>query len=1172
MLNKITTTSIAFLVSLAFFVVFTNSAQAGTWSNGNGTAIWNDVLNWNNCGGGVPGASDTVVFDGAVSSASLDLDINPGTTIAGFTMESDYSGTLDMNTNGLTINGTFTKAGGTIEMNNGGDYFAVTGDASITGGTFAITVGYFTVTSGSFTVSGDNTFQMGSGSYPVLTINGAGPENISVSGTGNYIGRAANIAELDIIMGSVSDVITITSSVQLHNVQVYEGTLALSDGIIVDMDGIFIGQNGGKLQMGASTITLGRDNLIPGGNAIYHIQSGFTESITGGTISIEGAGHGTYGAAYFENGSTYTPTGGVLSFVGDDTAALYSAEADDADFNLYSLTVGDGTNAKILSIDTDTVLDLDLDGTLTISTNATFDSNAENILVGGSWTNNNIYIHDNNQVTFNGSGTQTIAGVDSDNDDFYDVVLAGGTMSIAANYAGAPPDMEVDNDFTLSSGTLDFNASFLKVRNDFSKNGGNIIMDQGTAAIEVDNDYTITADAGSSDWSDGYTTVSGDVAISGDNTFVYGGVGHPIFTINGTGDFTISVTGANNFFGTLANEAEVDVNLGTAVSSLTMSSALTIRDLQVYKGIFDTNSNDLTVYRVFVMSLDGATSVFNMASGTFTLGSDDLAPTLVSIWHQEANSTANITGGTITIEGIGHSSFGAMFIEDGSVLNATGGTFQFIGNDDSVIDIEESDVADFNLYNLILGDATNSQTITLSASSTINFDINNDLTINANATLDANGEPITLAGDWTNSGTFTHSNNTVTFDHADTASPNNTQTITGNTTFYNFSKDCSSFSNAQELLFGGSTSINNLVTIKGKSGTLLTLNSTDDDASPTRFNIDFVSQDSAIRDLEYLTVRNSNQNNLLTIADLSADGESTLYNSNSGWTVSASSNSSSTSGGVTLPPGWSGDNNSSDEDGTETFLLDGDLVKEENNITVYLIEGGYKKPIANEYTFLYFAYKWSDVIEVDDLGDYPTGATIKVDPPEENDELIDSDLSQRLRGKILLQVENHGEAWYVRPDTGKRMYMADGKAAYSMMRNLGLGITNLDIAKIPVGFEDRFKCNDFDGDELCDKLEDGLGTDPTEPDSDGDGFNDGIEVRDNQNPLGSEKMIFDIALASRLKGKILLQVEAHGEAWYINPDDGKRYYMSDGPSAYQIMRYLSLGISNADLAKIAIED
>jgi len=181
-------------------------------------------------------------------------------------------------------------------------------------------------------------------------------------------------------------------------------------------------------------------------------------------------------------------------------------------------------------------------------------------------------------------------------------------------------------------------------------------------------------------------------------------------------------------------------------------------------------------------------------------------------------------------------------------------------------------------------------------------------------------------------------------------------------------------------------------------------------------------------------------------------------------------------------------------------------------------------------------------------------------------------LVERLKGKILLQVEAHGEAWYVNPGSGKRIYMKDGDVAYGMMRNLGLGITNADLEKIPIGFEDKFECLDSDGDGLCNKLEDSLGTDINNSDSDGDNTSDGDEIKNNSNPLGDGSLNYNSTIATRLKGKILLQVEAHGEAWYVNPDNGKRYYMPDGPSAYQIMRYLSLGITNQDLDNIEIEN
>jgi len=118
-------------------------------------------------------------------------------------------------------------------------------------------------------------------------------------------------------------------------------------------------------------------------------------------------------------------------------------------------------------------------------------------------------------------------------------------------------------------------------------------------------------------------------------------------------------------------------------------------------------------------------------------------------------------------------------------------------------------------------------------------------------------------------------------------------------------------------------------------------------------------------------------------------------------------------------------------------------------------------------------------------------------------------LSARLKGRILLQVEEHGEAWYVNPKDEKKYYMADGNEAYGIMRDLGVGITNSDLEKV--------QTNKY--------------------------------------------------FAKQHSGKIFLQVEAHGEAYYID-FDGNAHYLKDGSAAYTIMRELGLGITNSDLDKI----
>jgi len=186
---------------------------------------------------------------------------------------------------------------------------------------------------------------------------------------------------------------------------------------------------------------------------------------------------------------------------------------------------------------------------------------------------------------------------------------------------------------------------------------------------------------------------------------------------------------------------------------------------------------------------------------------------------------------------------------------------------------------------------------------------------------------------------------------------------------------------------------------------------------------------------------------------------------------------------------------------------------------------------------------------------------------------IDKNLTKRLAGRILLQVQDHGEAWYLDKISSQRYYLSNGANAYGALRKFGLGITNKDLAKIPVGIEKRFLDTDTDGDGLADKLEEGLGTDINKKDTDGDGVSDYEEIINQAtNPSGTGKIAYNTALINRIKGRIVLQVESKGEAWYISPVDGRRYYMKDGDAAYQIMRFLSLGITNDNICKIEIGD
>lgn len=139
------------------------------------------------------------------------------------------------------------------------------------------------------------------------------------------------------------------------------------------------------------------------------------------------------------------------------------------------------------------------------------------------------------------------------------------------------------------------------------------------------------------------------------------------------------------------------------------------------------------------------------------------------------------------------------------------------------------------------------------------------------------------------------------------------------------------------------------------------------------------------------------------------------------------------------------------------------------------------------------------------------------------------------------------------------IYLGRPIDAWQILRDQGIGITNLN----PISL-DNLSGDDADADGLPNSLEIAINTNPLNPDTDQDGFDDRTELLNGYNPNGSEKIIFDNAFANSHKGKIFLQVESHGEAWYVNPANGKRYFLGRPADAFRIMSSLGLGISNTD--------
>lgn len=176
-------------------------------------------------------------------------------------------------------------------------------------------------------------------------------------------------------------------------------------------------------------------------------------------------------------------------------------------------------------------------------------------------------------------------------------------------------------------------------------------------------------------------------------------------------------------------------------------------------------------------------------------------------------------------------------------------------------------------------------------------------------------------------------------------------------------------------------------------------------------------------------------------------------------------------------------------------------------------------------------------------------------------------LPERLAGYILLQVEENGEAWYVDTKDFSRYFLGRPDDAFRIMRERGIGITNNDLNKIPIGLGST-SGGDSDGDGLSDIFEDSVMTDKNKKDTDGDGFDDFHEIQNGFNPLGPGNILNDILFSQKNKGKIFLQVENYGEAWYVDPRENKRYFLGRPDDAFRIMREKGMGITNNDLSEI----
>ncbi|WP_422359595.1 T9SS type A sorting domain-containing protein [Reichenbachiella sp.] len=335
-----------------------------------------------------------------------------------------------------------------------------------------------------------------------------------------------------------------------------------------------------------------------------------------------------------------------------------------------------------------------------------------------------------------------------------------------------------NDDFTLSTPTATIQPIELQ-------NGVLIINDTN---IGDTNDIVLTNETNDTDFnipssatlqiSAGTITVLGDdLGITLDGAII----------LDGTG--ILDMDGGNNNYIQYSSSGSASINLSGTAQLLVGS--------QIRESIYTSGG-------ILSYNQAGGTAVI----GNNTGGSPSTIKPMFAVYG--TGSVFNFSGGTITISNhLSNASVASLYLDPDTYTVGTGTSIQF-GDASTASGTEDLSIKSLiGLYDIIVDNSSGTSDYpTLSLLNTP-LTISNDLTIEANTTMDASGLGLTIAGDFTNNGTFTPNANTTTFNGS------GTQVITGTTTFYNLDK-----TSANTVQLAGSSDLTIQNNLNITSGTL----------------------------------------------------------------------------------------------------------------------------------------------------------------------------------------------------------------------------------------------------------------------------------------------------------------------------------------------------------------
>ncbi len=535
------------------------------------------------------------------------------------------------------------------------------------------------------------------------------------------------------------------------------------------------------------------NNLTFNGTAAWDFASNAADvagnfTITTGTVTATSSTM-KVGGNFSHAGGVFTHNGGTVEMNGAAAQTLPGATA--TTFN--TLTLNNPTAAVSLNGATTVIADFTIPAANTLS------AGSSTLTLGGGYTNNGAFTAGSGSVTFNGAGAYTLNGSMTGSNKFNTLTFnnATGTWGFGANAA------DVGSNFTITTGAVTAPSTTLKVAGNFVHAAGTFNDNSGT--VELNGTLAQAFPSAATTFnnlnvSNTTTTVSANANVTVNGTLTTAAAANlnmVTFQLLGT------VTPAHS--GTLQtqNTANPPIPTGKTWGGLVTYNAANNQT------IAQGNYNNLTISgttfsRTFTA---GTTAVGGDFSLTTTTGVTTLAGDLnvggsVAINGNATNSILNPNSNNITVGGNWN-----VFTNSNTptaFLNVTlPSTVTFNGTGTQIISKSGTGTAiKPNFYNFRNSNST--FPITLNYDLTFTGDVLND----AGATLDAGSSITSIAGNWTNNGTYTSGTGTVLFNSGATGktiSGNLTGTNKFNNVTFNNAAGTWSFSNAADI--GGNFTI-----------------------------------------------------------------------------------------------------------------------------------------------------------------------------------------------------------------------------------------------------------------------------------------------------------------------------------------------------------------------------